>query len=180
MGLFKNIFGAREPDYKKLKPFFEEAFNLLTNFSIEQIDNNNSSDTVKIGTSASAIVAAAYFVNIVMIKNQNSANREQIANEVIDTSNIFFDYISVALARIAEREMGRKINIDEWLEPVSEIQQDKVGKYITEIVKSYKKISERMSGFDITSAVTEDLFGQEAVDIIFHTKLINLISRVKF
>lgn len=179
MGILKNIFGKKEPEYKKLIPSFQEAFDLLTEFSIEQVDENNSSNSVEIGTSASALVAASYFTNAVILHKKINCNREQLAEEIVDISNSFFYYISGVIAKVAEREMGRKINLDEWLYPVTEKQQDKVGRYIPATIKTLKKINSGGSGFDITSAVTEDLFGQEKVDLIFHAKLIRFISTIR-
>jgi len=180
MGLFKNIFGRKEPEYKMLIPYFQEAFNFLTEFCIEQADNNNSSSSVEIGTSASALVAASYFVNTVALQKHSNANRELLSEEVIDISNSFFDYISGALAKVAEREMGKKINVDGWLYPVTEKQQNKVGRYIPAIITTLKKMSSGGAGFDITIAVTEDMFGKEEPDPIFHSQLISFIPTVKF
>ena len=178
MGLFKNIFKKKDPEYKMLIPYFQEAFNLLTEFCIEQTDSNNTSNSVEIGTSASALVAASYFVNTVTSQNRSNTNKDQLAEGVIDISNSFFDYISGALAKVAEREMGKKINIEGWLYPVTEKQQDKVGRYIPAIITSLKKMSSGGAGFDITIAVTEDMFGKEEPDLIFHNKLISFIPTV--
>ena len=180
MGFLKKLFGTKEQDYKELVPYiFQEAFNLLTEFCIEQADNGKSSDTVEIGTSASALVAASYFTNKVTLQRNKAVNREKLAEEVIDTSNRFFDYVSGSLAKVAEREMGRKIDLNDWMHPVTEKQQDKVGRYIPALVNTIKKISSGGSGFDITIAVTEDLFGEEEADLIFHHKVITFFQTVK-
>jgi hypothetical protein len=181
MGLFKNFFGKKEPKYKILIPYFQEAFNLLIEFCIEQTANNNSSNSVEIGTSASALVAASYFVNTVGLQNLSSPEREQLTENILDISNSFFDYTSGALAKVAEREMGRKIdieNLEGWLYPVTEKQQNKVGRYILAIINSLKKNSSGGAGFDITIAVTEDMFGKAEPDLIFHLKLISFIHTV--
>lgn len=183
MSFLKKIFGkqerTQEPDYKKLIPYFQESFNLLIDFSVEQISDNNNPDSVEIGTSASAMVAAAYFVNSIVLRNRQSINRETMADEIIEKSNDFFDYISGALSKNAEREMGKRIDMDEWLATVTELQQDKVGKYIPALVNTFKKMESGGVGFDITIAIMEDLFGSSEPDIILHTKLISLLTQIK-
>ncbi len=183
MGFINKILGkqpyTQESEYRKLIPLFQESFNLLIEFSMGRINDKHNPDSVEIGTSASAIVAAAYFVNSVAINNQQNINREKIANEIIETSNRFFDYVSGALAKNAEREIGKKIDMNDWMLQVTELQQDKVGKYIGATINTFVKRQSGKSGFDITIAIMEDLFGKIDPDLIFHEKLISFMSQIK-
>ena len=176
MGILDIFFGEKDSEYKELIPYFQEVFNLLIEYCIKQIDEGKKADSVTIGTSASALIAASYFVNTVRVNQDNT----EIQDHVVEVSNQFFDYISGILAKIAQKEMGKKINMDQWLYPVTEIQQDKVGKYILAIINSLKKISSGQSGYDISNVLTEDIFGKETVvDPLFHLKIIHLIYKVK-
>lgn len=182
MGLWQSIFKKKSitPKYTALIPFFEEAFSVLSEHCDDKNVEYKNSDTATIGTSASAIVAASYFVNSVLSQNNKKFNREKLANEVVETSNIFFNYISKILAEFVEADSGNKVDLNNWLEPVSEVQRQKTALYIKSITSSINKIKKGGSGFDITTMLYSDIFeNEEDVDLIFHHKLITLILSIK-
>ncbi len=53
-----------------------------------------------------------------------------------------------------EREMGQKLNPDEWSDTLTELRQDKVEKYILAIRRIIQKSKGVSCGTDITKAIS--------------------------
>ena len=108
-------------------------------------------------------------------------NEKNVKNEnKTDSANEFIDYV---IERKTIKDLLASVKDGRYKEQkmrvVSQIQQNKVGRYITAIINTLKKINSGSIGFDITIAVTEDLFGKEELDLLFHSKLISFIPTIK-
>lgn len=177
-GIFKNKKDKNDA-FSLLTRHYEAADSLFVDFVQDEVNNNGrETNTIKIRTSASALVAAIYFTRRVPIKNGEVLASQKSKDTLLEIVP-FFDYISSSLwsylGNQGHFDMS-ETTLDEFSSKLFQLQQQKLLKYSESIVRMIDSGNRNSFGHDLTANITRDLFGEEVNDLMFRVVIVDLMG----